>query len=1190
MTSVRPPSGPGGRARKKSAKKRKDKSGALGDSLPPQQRDSSPMFFGEIPAIKPSSTDFVFLGERKPSIGAGKNGDRPPSMPAVQAARNSVTSLVEMPTERSGSIFAFPRPRVSAGPNDPRPPANQPPAESSTTLGNPAGTLGPSFQFLRGVLKKPDSRFFNMQTAMQSSPSLAQNKKVSFALPFSRKRNQSTGTLKNAGQPYNSMPTAMESSPSLVASTTTKSSGIVDFLRNRKRSTTKDDFIPTAKELSSSLVNNISTAKESLAIGDFIRNRKRLTPRDDFTPTAMESSSSLANNISTAKKSSAIGDFIRNRKRSTPKEDLIPTAVESSSSLVHNAAKKSGIGDFLRTRKRSTGKDDDFQRAQTALGQLSLPLSDPALTPRTHTSEQSTPISQSTAQNHPRTQSEQYVAGQNRPKEGSDNDVPGMSHEPPMKKVKRRKSLRLPGFKTKKADTKATGQSSTLGSSPRPLNAHAQEFIPQRPIAKSVDFETTLTTTDPTVNPSLGSPTFDTDSVVQGLKEEATYVVTGIHNPTAEPSSPVLPAPPEPASIARPSIETLNSWATKPQIDPKSLYVPPHRRRKPAESGIFLKSTIPFPNTTGDDGPRNDGDSGPKNEPETIQEHSEFNLRPDSKFSVHKNLLKVLWTQAKSQNDTRIQQDIIHCSALENVSQFTPQIYALVSALDSQRYLLALASKLSLAEDAQTHEALVEDRRDIRASLILSQKEILERADDLHCLLDLVQEVLDNSAERLGDTTLHRLIVKLSFSCGKFPSSLFLDGVEKRDHRPFAAGGFGDIHKAEYQSKTVALKQLRFYQNHTDEERGKVREKFCQEALLWKNLNHPFVMPFIGLYSSESDPNRETDQGHYSPLSMVCPWMSNGTILNYLNKSPTTHVDIFLLEIAQGLQYLHSQYIVHGDIRGENILVDDEGHARLADFGLASYANATVKSSARSGSLRWMAPELLDPGCLQLEDFRRTFSTDVYAFACVCYELYTRTHPFAHIQLDPVVIFEIIGGRRPRRVPSIPTQMWELIRACWCQDPRHRLATGDIIEKLEIIQKDRIERTGDESPTAPAEPPQPYKPPQSLGISHNGNSSLSLTRTPSLVVNVLPPNENSRRRNSGFFDLFPAASHSPGPDQMSWRRGTRAISMFFKKATGEGSTASANRTDPSGSRGATGEHMRKRILSLIPRSTPWNST
>ncbi|KAJ6551697.1 kinase-like domain-containing protein, partial [Mycena capillaripes] len=351
---------------------------------------------------------------------------------------------------------------------------------------------------------------------------------------------------------------------------------------------------------------------------------------------------------------------------------------------------------------------------------------------------------------------------------------------------------------------------------------------------------------------------------------------------------------------------------------------------------------------------------------------------------------------------------------------------------------------------------------------------------------------------------LHRLIVKLSFSCGKLPSSLCIEGVEQTGQRPVAAGGFADIYKAVYRSNNVALKKLRLYQISTDQTTQKIREKFCQEALLWKNLKHPFIVPLIGLVSNESELNERDSE----PLSMamVCPWMPNGTIIQYLKSGQSPKVDVFLPEIAQGLCYLHSQTLVHGDLRGNHILVDEEGHARLTDFGLASFADATAKSSSRAGSGRWMAPELLDP---EPHQFRRTPATDVYAFACVCYELYNGAPPFSEIPSDGAVLLNVIAGKRPGRLAPtrIPPRIWEVIQACWCQDPKDRLSTVEIVENLEKIQEaEKLHRLAEASTSSP-ESLGVYKAPRSSGISHREsvNSMLSLARTPSLLVDILTP-------------------------------------------------------------------------------------
>ncbi len=72
-----------------------------------------------------------------------------------------------------------------------------------------------------------------------------------------------------------------------------------------------------------------------------------------------------------------------------------------------------------------------------------------------------------------------------------------------------------------------------------------------------------------------------------------------------------------------------------------------------------------------------------------------------------------------------------------------------------------------------------------------------------------------------------------------------------------------------------------------------------------------------------------------------------------------------------------------------NILIDDERHVRLADFGLANFADTTSASasSAPSGAIRWLAPEVLDPQRFGLELTRHTRASDVYSLASVYWEV-----------------------------------------------------------------------------------------------------------------------------------------------------------------------------------------------------------
>ncbi|KAJ6502738.1 kinase-like domain-containing protein [Mycena vitilis] len=329
------------------------------------------------------------------------------------------------------------------------------------------------------------------------------------------------------------------------------------------------------------------------------------------------------------------------------------------------------------------------------------------------------------------------------------------------------------------------------------------------------------------------------------------------------------------------------------------------------------------------------------------------------------------------------------------------------------------------------------DSRDARHAAVLLQ------GRHAQCFLDAVQDVLNRgSLPTASYTTMaRRLMHKLSEAHDQLPTSLFITGVYDPDEHPTFAGGFGDVYRASYDSRRVALKRIRTFSADSTNPR---RLKFCREALVWQGLRHPSILPFLGI-------DRHTFP---SSLCMVSPWMKHGTILKYLHDRGRQEIERLVLEIAQGLAYLHSMNIVHGDLRGNNILISDECTACLADFGLATtirdddadVTTGALSSSNRAGSMRWLAPELITPeqfGCR----FVRTRATDVYAFGCVCLELETGAPPFSDVQ-DVPAMFKVLAGERPERPDSMSDAMWYIITAAWAEDFRQRPNTSHIIFAL----------------------------------------------------------------------------------------------------------------------------------------------
>ena len=140
-----------------------------------------------------------------------------------------------------------------------------------------------------------------------------------------------------------------------------------------------------------------------------------------------------------------------------------------------------------------------------------------------------------------------------------------------------------------------------------------------------------------------------------------------------------------------------------------------------------------------------------------------------------------------------------------------------------------------------------------------------------------------------------------------------------------------------------------------------------------------------------------------------------------------------------------------------NILIDRDGNARLAGFGLiasdSTHPEITTLSedSESPGTLRWMSPELLNPA--ELESGRPTKESDCYALGMVILEVLTGKVPFSHCG-HLAVMGRIINGKHPNR-PKGPEavwftdDLWAMLKQCWLHKPEQRPTIEGVLECLE---------------------------------------------------------------------------------------------------------------------------------------------
>jgi predicted Ser/Thr protein kinase len=277
------------------------------------------------------------------------------------------------------------------------------------------------------------------------------------------------------------------------------------------------------------------------------------------------------------------------------------------------------------------------------------------------------------------------------------------------------------------------------------------------------------------------------------------------------------------------------------------------------------------------------------------------------------------------------------------------------------------------------------------------------------------------------------------------------DLVIDTDVEPLGHGGFGTVYRGKWNGQDVAIKKL-----HASKLTKKDRKMFVRETLILGVLgDHPNVVQLHG-YT-------------LTPLSLVMEFVPKGSLGYLLHYCEDPEVEAkmtdgrvklnILLGITYGMIQLHACRVTHGDLKPQNVLITDEFHAKIADFGLATFrakAASTTSSHMLSGSTgeddtdadfegiaggtaAYMAPELLDPNEVANE------KTDVYSFGVLMNEVLQEEEPYQQnlrqfVGKGPFasVLFAKAGNRPVIRDEKVTPELKRLIEHCWSQKPADR--------------------------------------------------------------------------------------------------------------------------------------------------------
>lgn len=256
---------------------------------------------------------------------------------------------------------------------------------------------------------------------------------------------------------------------------------------------------------------------------------------------------------------------------------------------------------------------------------------------------------------------------------------------------------------------------------------------------------------------------------------------------------------------------------------------------------------------------------------------------------------------------------------------------------------------------------------------------------------------------------------------------------------------------------TVAIKRLVLSNEISNDERKLelVQTMFKEEVANFRNTRHEHLEIFMGVNTAR--------------LAIVTTYCQGTTLYDQIHKNKERFTINKIIQIAQqiclGMGYLHSRNIVHKDLKSKNIFVES-GQVVITDFGLFSLKRLCRNTrkgpwlSIPKGWLSYLAPEImrrldarLGSECSNIEF---TFSSDVYAFGTIWYELLACDIPYKNT-LPPIVIWQVGRGlKQPLINLQAPREIKNILLICWSSE---RPNFQELNNLLESLPRKRVQRS-----------------------------------------------------------------------------------------------------------------------------------
>lgn len=248
-------------------------------------------------------------------------------------------------------------------------------------------------------------------------------------------------------------------------------------------------------------------------------------------------------------------------------------------------------------------------------------------------------------------------------------------------------------------------------------------------------------------------------------------------------------------------------------------------------------------------------------------------------------------------------------------------------------------------------------------------------------------------------------------------------------------GSFGIVYKVKRKidNNKYVLKQINISKMNT-----RMKDEALNEVKVLSKLEHPNIVKYYDSFIEKQF------------LNIIMEFCEGGDLSQFLKSQlgrPLKEEKLwkFIIQMCQGLEYIHKKKILHRDIKTMNIFISKDEQIRIGDLGVAK----TLQENMNFAHTMVGTPFYLSPEMCEEKPYNE--KSDIWALGCVIYEMCTFKHPF-EAKTQAALILRIIRGKYDT-IPSIYTKdLGEIIDLCLRRDYNSRPSMTQILAKQSVLQ------------------------------------------------------------------------------------------------------------------------------------------